>query len=52
MDVVIINNETYYSIEKFMLMNNLKSKKSVYNWVKNDRAEQKRIYNTSFFRLK
>jgi len=52
MDVITIGNITYYSIDRFMLMNNISSKKTVYNWVKDGKAEQKKIYNTSFFKMK
>ena len=52
MDIITIGTDKYYSIDKFMLLNNINSKKTVYNWAKNGKAEQKIIFNTSFFRLK
>ena len=52
MDVVTISGTKYYSIDQFMLMNNIKSKKTVYNWVNDGKAEQKTIFNSSFFKKK
>jgi len=52
MDVITIGNITYYSIDKFMLINNIRSNKTVYNWVKDGKVEQRNLFNTSFFRLK
>lgn len=52
MDTITIENIKYYSIDKFMLQNNISSKKTVYNWVDNGKAERKNMFNTSFFRLK
>lgn len=52
MDVITVKEKRYYSIEKFMLLNNIRSNKTVYNWVKDGKAEQKVFFNTSFFRLK
>lgn len=52
MDVITIADKKYYSIDKFMLQNNIRSNKTVYNWVKDGKAEQKNMFNTSFFRLK
>jgi len=52
MDVVTVNNTTYYSIEKLMLMLDITSKKTVYNMVRDGRVEKKRIFNSSFFRQK
>ncbi len=52
MDVIKIGNKKYFSIDKFMLQNNINSKKTVYNWVENGKVEKKDMFNTSFFRLK
>jgi len=52
MDVITIADIKYYSIDKFMLMNDIKSKKTVYNWVQDGKAMQKNILNSSFFRMK
>lgn len=52
MDVITIGEITYYSIDKFMLNNNISSKKTVYNWVLSGKVIQKNMFNTSFFRLK
>lgn len=52
MDTVTVNQTTYYSIDKFMLMMNITSKKTVYNMVKDGRVEMKKMLNKSFFRQK
>jgi len=52
MDVITIGDKKYFSIEKFMLQNNIRSNKTVYNWVRQGKVEQKNMFNTSFFRLK
>lgn len=52
MDVITIGNIKYYSIDKFMLNNNINSKKTVYNWVDSGKAIKKDMFNSSFFRLK
>ena len=52
MDTITIGTEKYFSIDKFMLQNNINSKKTVYNWVEKGKAEQKNMFNTSFFKLK
>lgn len=52
MDVITIGDKKYFSIDKFMLQNNISSKKTVYNWVESEKAEKKEMFNSSFFRLK
>lgn len=52
MSVITIDKKKYYTIKQFMLLNNIRAKKTVYNWVESNKAEQKNYFNTSFFRLK
>lgn len=49
---VKIQDKEYYSITLFMLLNNLKTRKSVYDWIKEGRAEKKKIGSNSFFAVK
>lgn len=52
MDVITIGNDKYFSIDKFMVMNDIASKKTVYNWVDSGKAMKKDMFNSSFFKLK
>ena len=52
MDVITIGETKYYSIDKFMLLNDINSKKTVYNWVAKGKAIKKDVLNSSFFKLK
>ena len=52
MEVITINDKTFYSMGKFCQLGNIKSEKTVYNMVKDGRVEQRRLLNKSFFRLK
>jgi hypothetical protein len=52
MEVITIKGKTYYSLEKFKSLGDIKSTKTVYNMVKDDRVEQTKMFNKSFFRLK
>lgn len=46
---VTIGNKQYYCIELFMTLNSLKTRKSVYDWIKEGKAEKKKIGSASFF---
>jgi len=50
LDRVKINDKEYYSIALFMELQSLRSRHSVYAWVKDGRAEMKKIGSNSFFR--
>jgi hypothetical protein len=52
MDTITIKGKTYYSMDRFKELGNIKSHKTVYNMVKDDRVEQTKVFNKSFFRLK
>lgn len=47
-----IGDKVYYPIEQFMILNSLKSRVAVYNWVKEGKVEKKKIGSGSFFTLK
>lgn len=46
---VKIKDKEYYSIALFMELFALKSRKSVYNWIDQGKAEVKKIGSNSFF---
>jgi hypothetical protein len=46
---VKIGNKDYYCIKEFMRLNNLKTRKSVYDWLAENKAERKKIGNNAFF---
>lgn len=52
MDVITIGGKKYHSIDKFKLIHNINSDKTCYNWVDKGKAELKKMFNKSFFRLK
>ena len=52
MDVITIGDKKYHSIDKFKLIHNINSDKTCYNWVDKGKAELKKMFNKSFFRLK
>lgn len=52
MNTVIIEGKTYKSINAFMLENQIKTRKTVYDWVDSGKAEKKKIMNSVFFALK
>ena len=52
MDVIKIQGKTYYSIDQFMLNEQINSKKTVYNRVDSGTVEIKKMLNKSFFRNK
>ncbi len=45
-----IGDKVYYPIEQFMQLNSL-TRRSVYNWIKEGKAEKKKIGSGSFFTL-
>jgi hypothetical protein len=47
-----IGGKIFYPIEQFMQMNSLTTRMSVYNWIKEGKAEKKKIGSGSFFTLK
>lgn len=49
MNRVKIGEKEYYSIGFFMLLYNLKTRKSVYDWITEKKAEKKKIGNNAFF---
>jgi hypothetical protein len=51
MAVITTDNKRYSTIDQFMAENNLNSEKTVYNWVNSGKAEVKKIFNKSFFRM-
>ena len=52
MDTITIKGKTYYSMDRFRELGGIKSHKTVYNMVKDNRVEQTKVFNKSFFRLK
>lgn len=48
---ITIGGKEYHCIDTFKKMNQLKENKSVYNWVDKGKAEKKKMFNKSFFRL-
>lgn len=52
MEVITIGGKKFYSIEQFKLQNNISSDKTCYNWVDKGKAEIKKVFNKSFFRVK
>jgi len=50
LDRVKIQEKEYYSILRFMELHSLKSRQSVYAWVKDGKAERRKIGSNSFFR--
>lgn len=50
MEVLKVDNKRFVSLEKFMDENYLNSEKTVYNWVDSGKAEQRKVFNKSFFR--
>lgn len=49
LDKIKIKEKEYYSIARFMELFSLKTRKTVYNWVKDGKAEVKKIGSNSFF---
>ncbi|MCX6303295.1 MAG: hypothetical protein NTW82_14050 [Bacteroidia bacterium] len=49
LDKVKIAGKEYYSIELFMIIAGLRSRRSVYAWVDQGKAEKKKIGSNSFF---
>jgi hypothetical protein len=49
LDKVKIKDKEYYSIALFMQVFGLKTRKSVYDWIDQGRAEKKKIGSNSFF---
>jgi hypothetical protein len=49
MNKVKIGEKEYCSIDLFMIMHNLKTRKSVYDWLKEGKVEKKKIGTNSFF---
>lgn len=47
---ITIQNKVYVDIDTFMKENNLKTKKSVYDWVSKNKAETRKVINNAFFR--
>lgn len=52
METITIENKTYYSWNKFLEVSGLKNRKSIYDWVKSEKAEVKKIGSASFYRIK
>lgn len=52
LDKIKIKEKEYYSIALFMEIYGLKTRKSVYDWIDQDKAEKKKIGSASFFALK
>jgi len=52
MSVITIEDKKYYSIDQFMLIEQIRSEKTVYNRVNAGTVEQKKMFNKSFFRNK
>lgn len=46
-----IGGKVYYPIEQFMQLNSLRTRRSVYNWIKEGKAEKRKIGSGSFFTL-
>jgi len=51
MNKLTVGDSTYYDIESFMKINGLKTRASVYNWVKSNKAIKKNIMNSAWFKL-
>jgi hypothetical protein len=49
LDKVKIKDKEYYSINLFMIITGLKSRRSVYAWVDQGKADKKKIGSNSFF---
>lgn len=49
LDKIKIAGKEYYSIDLFMIITGLKSRRSVYAWIDNGKAEKKKIGSNSFF---
>jgi hypothetical protein len=50
MEKITIEGVEYYSWERFLKISGLKNRKSIYDWVKDGKAEIKKIGSASFFR--
>jgi hypothetical protein len=51
MNKLTLGNETYYDIHSFMVIAGLKTRASVYNWVREGKAVKKNIMNSAWFKL-
>lgn len=51
MNKLTIGEYTFYDIKAFMELNNIKTRATVYNWVKQEKAIQKNIVKSAWFRL-
>ena len=51
METITIEDKTYYSWNKFLIVSGLKNRKSIYDWVKTGKVEVKKIGSASFFRI-
>jgi len=50
MNAITVSGERFVDIDTFMNENDINSKKTVYNWVQNEKAIMKKMFNQSFFR--
>lgn len=51
MNKITVGDSTYYDIEYFMKIAGLKTRASVYNWVKSGKAIKRNIMNSAWFKL-
>jgi hypothetical protein len=49
LDKIRIGEKVYYSAALFMLINGIKTRKTVYDWIDQGKAEKKKIGTNSFF---
>ena len=52
MDKLRIGDKVYVKIDQFMLQNNIRTRKTVYDWEKEDKVVRKKIGSNAFFALK
>ena len=51
MDTLRVGEKIYYSVEKAMLVYDV-TKKTIYDWIKTDRMEKKKLGSATFVRMR
>ena len=52
MEVLTLGKETWHDWESFLIVAGLRNRKSIYDWVRDGKAEVKKLGSASFYRLK
>ena len=50
MEKITVDGKTYFDWKSFLLESGLKNRKSIYDWVKDGKAEVKKIGSAPFYR--